>query len=448
MWNKQLTNITVWLCLLFFPALVIAQGPGYSAYKDGEKCRKARDLECAIQNYDRAIKIEGTNYRYYARKGQVLMKMGRKQDAIQAFEGATRVNPSWTSGFLQLAKISLSQKNYDQAINYLNQAYNEERDQAAKLRYKLLTVKLLVKQNRPQDAMRELQKAKQIAPTDLRVAQYEGEVQMALNNYQAARSAYQTAINAAKQADQSGAKLVKYYVGLAIATGKIEGEAAGLKISDEYVKPFSSRYHNYVRYKLKGGLLPKKHLALAQGYLKAGDYTTAINNIQKAVQESENSNSMKSLSYKMLGMAYFKQGKTAQAINAFQQSAAAEEKPEKRASLYNIMVKLQFSNQQYSQAVQTADKLLASQPNNRKILMMKAQSLYQLGQYRQAVAAAEQAAANAPDSPSAKAKYYFLIGLAAKKAGDAAKAKEAFENAAHGSFKYASKEEAKSLGAR
>ena len=444
MWTKQLKNNALWLVLFLVPTMLFAQGPGFGAFKEGEKCRKARDYECAVSKYDQAIQVEGSNYRYYARKGQILMKMKKIDQAIQAFEGATRVNPGWTSGYLQMAKLSLSQKKYDQAIGYLEKAYNEERDQSAKLRYKLLTVKLMVKQNRPQEAMRELQKAKQIAPKDLRVANYEGEVQMALNNYGAAKSAYTVAVNSAKEAGLSGAKLVKYYVGLAIATGKLEGKDAGMAISKKHVKPFSGKYHKYVAYKIVGGTNAKKNLALAQGYLKAGDYNTAITQIQKAVETKE----MQSLVYKMLGMAYFKQGKTAQAINAFQQSAAAEKDDAKKAKLYSIMVKLQVSNQQYSQAVATADKILASQPKARSVLTLKAQSLYQLGQYNACIQAAEAALSTLPDSRSARAKYNFLIGLAAKKAGKANKAKEAFEKAEHGSFKYAAKQEAKSLSAR
>lgn len=443
MWKNLRINLALVFALFALPLFVFSQGPGVGAYKKGVACYKQKDLQCALDNFNQAIQLEGTNYVYYARKGIVLMKMKKLDEAATAFRGALQQNPQWTSAYVQLAKIALGKKDYNGAIQELNQAFNVEQDKAKKLQYKLLVVKLLTKQNRPQEAMTQLQQAKSVAPGDMRVLKAEGEILLELKQYAQAKQAFQAAVSKAEAGGLSGGQLVKYKVGLAIATYKSGDKENGTKIAENGIKPYSSRYYKYTMAKMKGSEAAK-YLALSQAYLKVKAYDEAIQNIQKAVEAGDKPE----LSYKMLGMAYYQTGRLQQAAQNFERAVEAEQDVKKKAKLYRLMVKLHASNRNYSAAVATADKYLtAAGANNKSILLSKAQAQYQLGDYNGAISTTEKALA-LEQSESLKAQYYFLIGLAAKKAGNVNKAKEAFDKAMVRPFSYAAKQEAQSLGAR
>lgn len=441
MCKKLFAGGALWFMLLLLPTMLLAQGPGFTAYKKGEQYRRQQNYEQALQQYEEAIRLEDNNYRYYARKALVEIKLKKFDAAIRSFENATRVNPGWTSGFLYLAKLSMRSKDYASAVRYMNQAYDNERDQAKKLRYKLLTVKLLLKTEQPQRAMSELQKAKSLAPDDARVLGTEGDVQTELGNHQAAIASYQGALNRLP-GDAPAKQKVKYHIGLAVAHYKSGNKQKADQIATENIKPVSTRAYRLYKYKTQGSGAAK-YLALARGYMKANAFSEAMENVNKAIEAGDKN----AISYKFQGLIYYKQGQMQQAIMAFTRSAEAEEDEKKKAKLYGMMVKLQFNSQLYREALQTADAYLQTDPNNAQILLYKAQSQYQLGQYQAAISTAEQGMSQVDGKPR-QAVYQFVIGLAAKKAGNTERAAEAFKAAQMGPFKYAAREEARSLSVR
>jgi tetratricopeptide (TPR) repeat protein len=295
-----------------------------------------------------------------------------------------------------------------------------------------LAIKLLLKNNQAQQALSELQSLRSIAPNDLRVLVAEGDIQTALGNFQAAEAAYNGAI---QRLDPTANPMErgKILLGLAVAKYK-SGDVNGANtMAEQQLKPINARLYSAYRYQTQGQAL--KYLTLARGYMSANMFAEAMENVNKAIEAGDKNN----LSYKMQGLIYFKQGQMQQAIMAFTKAAEAERDAAAKAGLFKMMVKLQFNAQMYRECVATADNVLAGSQDpavRAQINLMKAQALYQLGQYQAAIQAAQTGMAAITGEPQ-QAVYQFVIGMSAKKAGDVATARTAFGKAKFGPFKYA-----------
>ena len=69
---------------------------------------------------------------------------------------------------------------------------------------------------------------------------------------------------------------------------------------------------------------------------------------------------------------------------------------------------------------------------------MKAKAEYNSGRYNDAIRTLEELLTAGVDT-KAKAKYSFMLGMAAKKAGDYSKARDSFKNSMYGPYKPAAK---------
>jgi len=396
-------SVFVLFISLWAPGRLLAQ-PGAAFAKEGIAAMRAKNYDQAVGKFDQAIQAESSNYRYYVLKGQALVRLKRTPDAIRAYEGATRANPGFADGYKMIGLLYIKQKDYGNAVTSLNKAFDAETDKSKKLGYKLMTAKLLLQLNKYNEALAELNQAKQIQPNDTRIAATEGQIHIKNSNWQAAYDTYGQAEQMARNQQQSGCAIGQFQAGKAVAASKLGREAAN-------------------------------------GYLKADAYEEAIQWINKAIESGDN----KAAVHKFAAVVYYKAGQPSVAIDHFKKSAEATPEPEKRLAIYAQLAKLQFNSQDYSGAIQSIDLITASKPNP-GLSFMKAQAQYNLGQYAAAVQTAEAVYAKAETAaPALKAKYQFFIGLASKKAGNTEKARVAFKNAAVGPFKLAATEEMKSM---
>jgi tetratricopeptide (TPR) repeat protein len=287
-----------------------------------------------------------------------------------------------------------------------------------------------------------LQTARSMAPGDPRVLVAEGDVNVALGNHAAAMSAYDGALSR-YGADVPPNEKCKITAKKAVAMYK-SGDVAGSKsVVETQLRTQCPQFVAFVTSQTQG--VAMKSLAVANGYIKANMLDEAMENINKAIEAGDRN----AIAFKMQGLVYMKKGQLQQAVMAFQKAAEAETDPAKKAALYKIMVKAQFSGQMYREVATTADLILQTnqEPVTRgQILLMKAQALYQLGQYQQAIEAAKAGLA-VVSTPPQQAVYHFVIAMSAKKAGDVNAAREAFTAAMGGSaFRIAAKTELSALG--
>ena len=88
------------------------------AYNDGNTARKLGQYENAIKHYDHAIEMDSTFFRAYYGKGLTLKTLRRYPQAVAAYAGCVRHNPSYTDAYVNMGRIqrtSLSQ--VDKAIS-------------------------------------------------------------------------------------------------------------------------------------------------------------------------------------------------------------------------------------------------------------------------------------------------------------------------------------------
>ncbi|MFN7709069.1 MAG: tetratricopeptide repeat protein [Sphingobacteriia bacterium] len=431
-------SVFVLFISLWAPGRLLAQ-PGAAFAKEGIAAMRAKNYDQAVGKFDQAIQAESSNYRYYVLKSQALVRLKRTPDAIRAYEGATRANPGFADGYKMIGLLYIKQKDYGNAVTSLNKAFDAETDKSKKLGYKLMTAKLLLQLNKYNEALAELNQAKQIQPNDTRIAATEGQIHIKNSNWQAAYDTYGQAEQMARNQQQSGCAIGQFQAGKAVAASKL-GREAEFKSTVEALKQSCPKMASYATNMVRASG-SGRFLATANGYLKADAYEEAIQWINKAIESGDN----KAAVHKFAAVVYYKAGQPSVAIDHFKKSAEATPEPEKRLAIYAQLAKLQFNSQDYSGAIQSIDLITASKPNP-GLSFMKAQAQYNLGQYAAAVQTAEAVYAKAETAaPALKAKYQFFIGLASKKAGNTEKARVAFKNAAVGPFKLAATEEMKSM---
>lgn len=451
MCKKIFIPFTFMLLMLFAGQQAWAQGgAGASKYREAETARKAKNMKEAIDLYDQAIKLEPINAKYWFRKGQTHLAMkddANIDQAIKSFEKAVEFNPGLTSGYVMLYKIYASRKDANNAIRYLKLAYEKETDQSKKVKYKVLTAKYYLTQDKANDALRELQDAKALSPNDLQVLATEGDVQGALGNWSQALDSYNKALSIATPVMKEGMQLAKYKIGVGLANYKLGKMAEYEKIYNELNSSPATRKAATRLARLAKGNQSSLPLRLASSYMAISEFDEAKKYANQAIQQGTNL----AMSYQILGYIHAKAGENSLAISAFSKAAGEEKDPAKLNKIYSTMVMLQFRNGDYQPALTTANKLLEKSPDNAKVLFLKAQSEYKLGRFNDCVATLDKVLSNpavAKGSDVQKAKYYFLSGVAAKKSSKLDKAKDSFTKAQFGSFKAAAKSELQALGAK
>lgn len=426
--------------LLGWSLPLLAQS-GRAAFQEGEQYRKNKQYDLALQKYEEAIRIEPTKPIYYARKGEVLTQLKRTKEAIQAYQKALELNPGLTPIYARIAQIHIREKNYPGAIEALNQAYAKEQDVSKKMTYKLNVIRILNLQGRSQEALSELNALKAQVPQvadDPRLLYAEGETHLALNNPQAAIGAFQRAYD--KTRDLPIAQSARYTYGLALAHYKAGNTA-------EYERYAKQIENHPMGRRLKAAVARSGaayNLAIAYAYFKSGALDEALEYVNEAAKTKDRMHQV----YQMQGAILFRKGRTAEAVQSFLQAAANEPDEKKRAALYSRVVRLQYNAGDYAGTVTTADRILEKNPNDANTLLLKAQSQYLLGRYAEAIATLERTIPILGTDAARVSQAYFLMGLAARKAGQIDKARDAFGKVTFSRFKPAAKVELDKLSAR
>ncbi|MCS7152785.1 MAG: tetratricopeptide repeat protein [Bacteroidia bacterium] len=421
-------------------ASLMAQS-GRAAFQEGEQYRKNKQYDLALQKYDEAIRLEPTKAIYYARKGEVLNNLKRPNEAIQAYQKALELNPGLTAIYVRIAQIHIRAKNYPAAIDALNQAYAKEQDVSKKMTYKLNAIRLLNLQGRSQEALSELNALKAQVPQvadDPRLLYAEGETQLALNNPQAAIASFQRAYD--KTRDLPIAQSARYTYGLALAHYRAGNTA-------EYERYAKQIENHPMGRRLKAAVArtgAAYNLAIAYAYFKTGALDEAMEYVNEAAKTKDRLNQV----YQMQGAILFRKGRVAEAAQSFLQAAQNEPDEKKRSALYARTVRLQYNAGDYGGAVSTADRILEKNPNDANTLLLKAQALYLLGRYGEVISTVERTIPLLGTDITKLSQAYFLMGLAARKAGQVDKARDAFGKITSPRFKAAAKVELDKLSAR
>lgn len=413
------------------PSFVQAQGPGRRAYLAAENFRKQNKCQDAIDQYVEAIRLEPSNYKYYFQKGKCEYKMKDFEAAKESFKSTVSYKKNFTPGYSLLAKIYKNEKDYNNAIYYYEEAARYESDAGRKVQYQLLLVNLLLKENRVYDAKKHIDDAKSVDPNNPNILYYSAEIDAMDNNWESARRSYERALDSERLKSASPAEKAKYYYGLGLALSKL-GDNSGAR--NAWSKANFGPYKRLISQQM----LQTNHVyyyKIAVSYYLNGEYAESENYITKALDIQRDFSSAFVLKGKIEG----KKGNFTRAIDHYQKAIDYERDPARKAKMYRLVASLQLNNNDSYNALNSIQKAIDADPKSSgSLYYLKAKAEYNSGRYQDAVSTLEKLLSSGVDTKS-KAKYSFMLGMAAKKSNDYEKAREAFKNAMYGPYKPAAK---------
>ncbi|MDW8088688.1 MAG: tetratricopeptide repeat protein [Bacteroidia bacterium] len=432
------------LSLGFVGSLMYAQGGIRALVQEGDRLRKERRYEEALQKYEEAIKLDMTKAPLHMRKGEVLAALKRYDQALEAYKKAAELNPSLPGVYARMASIHIQQKNYAAAVEAYNQGYQRDTDTDRRIRYKLNAIRLLGTQGRSQEAFTELANLKRDIPNSaksLDVLFAEGQLHLNLNNPQSAIAAFQSGYDITQTSPVESAR---FLFGLALAHYK----AGNMAEYEKYAKLIQDpRYRQRLQRTIaQSGAV--RNLSIASAYFRVGALDEAMEYVNEALKTKDRLNMV----YMLQGTILFRKGRVAEAARSFLEAAANESDEKRRTALYNRAIRLQYNAGDYSGVINTADSILRRTPRESNtginVLLLKAQSYYLMGRYDEAISTLEQLLPALANDEMRRSQAYFLIGLSARKKGQTDKAREAFDKVTFRAFRAAAKIESDKLTAR
>jgi tetratricopeptide (TPR) repeat protein len=408
-----------------------AQSPGKSSYIQAENLRKEKRYSEAVAKYDEAIKLEPGNYRYYFSRGKCYYATKEYDLALASLEEAIKYKKDFVFAYTLIAKIYQRKDDLPTAIHYYDLAFQNEQDPNQKVSYKMEAIKLLLQENKTDEAQRHLQEVKALAPENLNILYFDAKISNQSGDYENAKRNMVTATTSPAMATETPANAAKYWYELGYAYNKLgdyqNSQKAWEKAYFGNFKPLIDRE--------KSINSPDYFYRMAVSYYMASSYPETKEQIKKALELQNNF----SAAYLLMGKIDKKLGDNDSAINNYRRAANFEPDATKKGKLESMLVSLQVDAEDYDGAISTANSVLAREPNNPPIIYLKALSQYYKGQYNGAIESLESLTAGTTDNLE-KAKYNFLIGMAARKS-DTEKAKNAFKAAMFGPYKPAAKNE-------
>jgi tetratricopeptide (TPR) repeat protein len=106
------------LCLFVAAGLSFAQDMDPEAgklYNEGNKLLKAGNYNGAVENYDKALKIDA-DYRIHYQRGIALKNSGKNDQAEESFKSSINMKPDFEAGYNALGGVYFAAGNFPEAI--------------------------------------------------------------------------------------------------------------------------------------------------------------------------------------------------------------------------------------------------------------------------------------------------------------------------------------------
>jgi tetratricopeptide (TPR) repeat protein len=410
-------------------ARAFAQGQGKASYIQAENLRKGKRYNEAVVKYDEAIKLEPGNYRYYFSRGKCYYAMKEYDLALSSFEETVEYKKDFVFAYTLIAKIYRKKEDIPNAIYYYDLAFQNEQDPKRKVGYKMEAIKLLLQENKTAEAQKHLSEVKAVAPDNLNILYFDAKISNQNGDYENAKSSMVTATG--NLGNEPPANAAKYWYELGYAYNKLGDYTNAQKA---WEKAYFGKYKTLID-RERSINSPAYFYRMAVSYYTAGAYAECKEQVAKSLELQKDF----SAAYLLLGKIDKKSGNYSGAVDNYRNAANFESDPAKKTKLETMLVSLQVDAEDFSGAVNTANSVLGKQPNTPQVIYLKALAQYRLGQYNGAIGSLESLSASTNDN-AAKAKYNFLIGMAARNT-DVEKAKNAFKAAMLGPYKPAAKNE-------
>jgi len=435
---------SLWLLICFaiwsVPPLW-GQVSGERPYQEAEKLRKQGRFREAITRYDAAIAEDDDNYRFYLQKGRCQYQIGDMLAAQQSLELALEKGESYTpaSAYYLLGKIYRDQDQEEKALRYYRTAAEKEPDQRRRSQYQLLLVQSLIRDGNHQQAERYLSQAEQLNPDDVRMLYYQAELATAREDWTTAQRYYEQALRTTELREAAPEERAQYYFGLGLVLTR-QGNA------EEAQKAFEQA--NFGKYKslvarYMAQTNPGYYYRLAVSYYVNEEYAISESYIEELLKVDPTYANAWVLRARIAERNH----RFSEAATLYQKAVSLEKDSTDRARILMQLAELHLSHDNPNAALQAVDAAVQADfrsLRSTKLTYVKARSEYLSGRHDEAVATFEQLLDGKLDTRSV-ARYSFMRGMAAKKAGDMVTAKAAFEQALYGPYKPAAEMELEAI---
>lgn len=93
-----------------------------SLFIDAEKCRKSKDFGEEIQILTKAIEFDENNVVSWVKLGRAYRSSNLNEMALECYEKANSINPSYAQAYSNIGAIYLLKKDYHKAVEYYEKA--------------------------------------------------------------------------------------------------------------------------------------------------------------------------------------------------------------------------------------------------------------------------------------------------------------------------------------
>jgi len=441
--HKQMKKLPLLLPFLFV-LLFLCQSlglyaQGRSAYQQAEVLRKEQKYSQAISKYNDAIDREPDNYKYYFQRGRSEFALKKYAYAKISFEKTIRQKPNFASGYAWLAKSCKKLNLNEEAIMHYEQAAEYETNKPVQLQYYLLLVNLLLEEEKVDKAREVISDAEQLAPQNENILYFKGKISEKEKRWEDAKNYYERGLASEGLKGASAGVKAKFYYGLGLAKNEL-GDKEGAKEAWEKAQ-FGPFQQLIARQKAQTG--PAFNYRVALSYYFSEEYEASEIYADKVIEDKRDFSGAYVLKAKIAD----KKGQTQEAIQHYKIAIQMEKDPAKKAKVQMDLAELHLQADRPASALRAMQEARASEARlakNSKFLAIQARAEYKSGQFTEAINTLEMLLLSKMDSRQ-KAKYSFLLGMAAKNAGELEKARKAFENALYGPYKPAAELELKEL---
>lgn len=430
-------------CLLFLIFLPFGQiqglAQGKTAYQQAEIFRKENKFPQAIKKYNEAISREPDNYKYYFQKGRSEFALKRYAYARASFQKTIELRANFASGYAWQAKTAKALNMTEDAIANYELAAEYESNKPVQLQYYLLLINLLVEEEEIEKAKMTLLDAEKLTSSNENILYFKGKIAEKEERWEDAQKLYETALTSKGLKGASDGAKAKFYYGLGLARKEL-GDEKGAQEAWEKAQ-FGPFQQLIAQQNEENGPAYAYRAALSyyfnEEYEEAKEYANRVIELKKDYSGA----------YILLAKIEDKLGHTDEAINYYSQAINLEKDPVKKANAQMDLASLHLKDNRPGSALTTIQQAKATEARlmkSLKFLAIQARAEYNSGNFDDAVRSLEMLLQANLDSKK-KAKYSFLLGMAAKKAGEIDKAREAFKNALYGPYKPAAEIELKEL---
>ncbi len=429
---KQISKgIALVMLFCVFAGHVMAQGDPLDLYVAGENARNAGKFADAVASFDKAIALDGNNYKFHFSKGKCHVSLREDAKAIESFEKATALKADYLEAYLPLAKLYQKNNKANEAIKAYDNAYKYEQENAKKLGYKLNIIKILQKENRLKEAGTHIDEAKVLGPDNLEVLYYFAKLANTTERPTEARDAMIKATSLLKT--QEPKEIARYYFELGNAYFLLSDYA---KQDEAFEK---AKWGPFTRKILE--MSPQYYHSIALAYYDVFEFEKSKDLVNQALKMRKDF----ARAHDLLAKIATAQTDKNQVIEHQKKSIEMERDPAKKAVKYSDLCELELEAGRFEDAIKSADACLTVQPKNFMVNYYKAIAQYKLKQSAISTKTLESVITAPEMDPQTKAMYGFALAMMYEKTNKE-KAKELYTTTAnYGDFKFAAQEALKKL---